>query len=74
MELNVALGIFSTFRPYTLEVEEDLYDWALKPLVPIFQSLESNPESNRTFTLHDYFNPVTFTYGLHATSRILVAC
>jgi hypothetical protein len=53
--------------------EEDLYDWALEPLLPLFQRIDSNPTTEQTFTLHDYFNPITLNYKLHATGGILVA-
>lgn len=53
--------------------EEDLYDWALEPLLPLFQRIDSNPTSKQTFTLYDYFNPITLKYKLHAAGGILVA-
>jgi hypothetical protein len=53
--------------------EEDLYDWTLEPLLPVFLSLESKLESRRTFTLHDYLSPITFYYKLHAVDGVLVA-
>lgn len=53
--------------------EEDLYDWALDPLLPVFQRIDSNPTSEQTLTLHEYFNPVTLKYKLHAVNGILVA-
>lgn len=51
--------------------EEDLYDWALDPLLPLFQQIDSNPTNEQTFTLHDYFNPVTLKYKLYATGGML---
>ncbi|KFY17976.1 hypothetical protein V492_00226 [Pseudogymnoascus sp. VKM F-4246] len=53
--------------------EEDLYDWALEPLLPHFERIDSNPANEQTFTLHDYFNPITLKYKLHAPGGILVA-
>jgi hypothetical protein len=53
--------------------EEDLYDWALEPLLPLFQRIELNSRDAQTSTLHDYFNPVTLKYNLHAAGGILVA-
>jgi hypothetical protein len=53
--------------------EEDLYDWALEPLLPLFQQIDSNPRKEQTYTLHDYFNPKTFEYKLHVDGGKLVA-
>ncbi|KFZ19023.1 hypothetical protein V502_03878 [Pseudogymnoascus sp. VKM F-4520 (FW-2644)] len=53
--------------------EEDLHDWALEPLLPLFQRIDSNPTNKQTFTLYDYFNPITLKYKLHAAGGILVA-
>ncbi|OBT67091.1 hypothetical protein VE03_04399 [Pseudogymnoascus sp. 23342-1-I1] len=53
--------------------EEDLYDWALEPLLPLFQQIDSNPTNKQTFTLYDYFNPITLKYKLHAAGGILLA-
>ncbi|OBT75113.1 hypothetical protein VF21_05490 [Pseudogymnoascus sp. 05NY08] len=53
--------------------EEDLYYWALDPLLPVFQRIDSNPTNKQTFTLREYFNPVTLKYKLHAADGILAA-
>ena len=53
--------------------EENLYDWALEPLLPLFQQIDSNPRNEQTFTLHDYFNPITLKYKLRADGGMLVA-
>lgn len=53
--------------------EEDLYDWALEPLLPLFQQSDSNPTNKQTFTLYDYFNPITLKYKLHTAGGVLVA-
>lgn len=53
--------------------EEDLYDWALGPLLPLFQQIDLNPTNKQTFTLNNYFNPVTLKYKLHAGGGMLEA-
>jgi hypothetical protein len=53
--------------------EEDLYDWALDPLLPVFQRIDSNPTNEQTFTIYEYFHPVTLKYKLHAADGILAA-
>jgi hypothetical protein len=53
--------------------KEDLYNWALEPLLPLFQQINSNPTKEQTYTLHNYFNLNTLKYKLHAASGMLVA-
>lgn len=55
------------------EALEDLYDWALEPLLPLFRQIDSIPIKRQTVTLHDYFYPDVLKYKLHSDGGVLVA-
>lgn len=53
---------------------EDIYDWALKPCLPLFKELSPEPKHQTAkISLFDYYNAETFHYHLHAVNDKLTS-
>ncbi|GKZ30881.1 hypothetical protein AbraIFM66950_010570 [Aspergillus brasiliensis] len=54
------------YDDYAAETAEDnFYDWALAPFLPIFDRVEPSPSTGQPATLRDYLSPRTYYYQLY---------